>query len=290
MKKLAITLFAGITAVAMMTSCGENSSAYKKLQKQYDSLAVVSQQSGQNLDAMLSIINEVEENFKEISKAENFVTVKRSNGDLNASTKDEIRNNMLIISQTLKNNREQLIKLEKSSSSSKQLKQTVRRLMKQLEEKESELNTLRNELAARDIRINELDSAVVDLNKNVQDLQSTAQQQSKTIQSQDADLHRAYYCFGSMQELKEQKILAGGGIFSSLKVLPDGFNKDYFLSLDTREVSTIALFAPKARVRTQHPSGSYEFVKDNDGNLSLHILDTKEFWSLSKYLVIEVTL
>ena len=48
------------------------------------------------------------------------------------------------------------------------------------------------------------------------------------------------------------------------------------------------MFAAKAKLKSNHPEGSYEFVKDEDGNLTLNITDPKTFWSLGKYLVIEV--
>ena len=108
------------------------------------------------------------------------------------------------------------------------------------------------------------------------------------MNTQDKALHTAYYCFGTSKELKEQKILSGGGLFSKSKVLQSGFNKDYFISIDIREVKEIPLFASKAKLKSNHPEGSYEFVEDEDGNLTLKINDEKAFWSLGKYLVIEV--
>ncbi len=275
-----------------MVSCGENSAAYKRLQKQYDSLLTVSTTADQNLEEMLSIINEVEQSLQDIKDAENYVTIKKRGGEFNESTRNEIRNNMRVFTENLKKSREQIEKLneelKKNNIRSKALASKIKQMTQQLEEKESMLTSLRDELAAKDIRINELDSAVADLSKNVEDLTSDNRAKDEKLKQQDSDLHTAYYCFGTASELKEQRIIAGGGLFSSAKVLPQGFNKDYFLSIDIREVTTIPLFAPKARVRTQHPSSSYEFVKDGEGNMSLNILDVNEFWSLSKYLVIEV--
>jgi hypothetical protein len=39
---------------------------------------------------------------------------------------------------------------------------------------------------------------------------------------------------------------------------------------------------------SKHPEGTYEFTKDINGKAELKILDPKNFWSLTKYLVIEV--
>lgn len=293
MKKLNFILLCALVAL-FTTSCGENSSAYKKLQKQYDSLMTVSATADQNLEEMLSIINEVEQNFQDIREAENYVTIKRKSGELNASTREEIRNNMKIFTENLKKSREQIDKLneelQKNNIRSKSLAAKIRQMTKQLETKEAEIENLRKELEARDIRISELDNAVADLSKNVEDLSMENREKEEIMKKQDSDLNTAYYCFGSVAELKEHKIISGGGLFSSAKVLPEGFNKDYFLPVDIRELTSIPLYAPKARVRTQHPSSSYEFVKDSEGKMTLNILNAKEFWSLSRYLVVEVNL
>jgi hypothetical protein len=39
---------------------------------------------------------------------------------------------------------------------------------------------------------------------------------------------------------------------------------------------------------TVHPEGSYEFVKDADKQLTLKVLDLDAFWSVSRYMVIQV--
>ena len=44
----------------------------------------------------------------------------------------------------------------------------------------------------------------------------------------------------------------------------------------------------RAELLTTHPAKSYELVKDDKGQLTLKITNPKEFWSVSKYLVIQV--
>ena len=68
----------------------------------------------------------------------------------------------------------------------------------------------------------------------------------------------------------------------------ENFNEDYFISIDTREVTSIPLYARKASIRSNHPENTYRFVKDGEGNLTLEITNVKSFWSMSKYLVVEV--
>ena len=180
------------------------------------------------------------------------------------------------------------IELKKSGIQSSALRKTIDRLSSELDQKATMIVALQEDLAKKNVRIQELDEMVSSLNEDVESLATTAAAQSEKLNAQDKALHTAYYCFGTSKELKEQKILSGGGLFSKSKVLQSGFNKDYFISIDIREVKEIPLFASKAKLKSNHPEGSYEFVEDEDGNLTLKINDEKAFWSLGKYLVIEV--
>ena len=137
------------------------------------------------------------------------------------------------------------------------------------------------------LRIQELDEMVASLNEDVEDLSTTTAAQSEKLQEQDKQLHTAYYCFGTAKTERPKNPFRCG-LFAKSKVLQSGFNKDYFISIDIREVKEIPLFAGKAKLKSNHPEGSYEFVKDEDGNMTLKITDEKAFWSLGKYLVIEV--
>lgn len=291
MKKTAFITLA-ICAMTLVSSCGKHSSAYKNLQAKYDSLEMVSRTTESNLEEMLTVINEVEQSFEEIRAAENFVAIKHKSGELTASTREQIKNNMQLVASTLKENREKIEllneQLKKNSAAAKLLGSKIKRMTDEIQRKESELVALRNELAMRDVKIEQLDSALVRSAQNVDVLAQENAAQQAAIAQQDAALNAVFYCFGTSSELKEHKILIGGSIFSSPKVLAEGFNKDYFIKMDRRELHTIPLFEKKAVLHTKHPASSYSLDKGSDGNLTLNIKNTKEFWSLSQYLVIEV--
>lgn len=278
---------------ALLASCGQQSAEYKKLKAENDSLRIENTKSTEELNEMLSTLNDIEADIQSIRDAENYITIQRqSGGELSQTRREKIKQNMQLISETLKKNRAQISELEeklkKSGIQSDALRKTVQRLSSELNEKTKMIVALQEDLAKKDVRIQELDEMVSSLNEDVENLSTTAAAQSEKINEQDKALHTAYYCFGTTKELKDQKILSGGGLFSKSKVLQDGFNKDYFISIDIREVKEIPLFAKKAKLRSNHPEGSYEFVEDEDGNLALIIKDENTFWSLGKYLVIEV--
>jgi hypothetical protein len=263
------------------------------LKAENDSLKIENTRHVSEINEMLSTLNDIEADIQSIRDAENYLNIQQQEGgELTPSTRQHIKENMQLISETLKKNKEQLgqleAKLKNSNIQSSALKKTISRLSSELDQKTTMIVTLQEDLAKKNIRIQELDLQVTTLTEDVEGLSLTASSQAETLKEQDKALHTAYYCFGTSKELKSQKILTGGGLFSKAKALQGDFNRDYFISIDIREVSEIALFTGKASLKSNHPAGSYEFVKDEDKNLSLKITDTKAFWSLGKYLVIEV--
>lgn len=282
------------TCVAMLASCGQQQSdENKRLRAENDSLKVENTKSSEAINEMLSTLNEIEADFQSIRDAENYLTMQQNSGDMNQSKREQMKQNIQMVAETLKKNKEQIAQLEeqlkKSGIQSTALRKTISRLQTELDQKASMIVTLQEDLARKNVRIQELDEMVTSLNEDVENLATTASAQAEKLNAQDKALHTAYYCFGTSKELKDQKILSGGGLFAKSKVLQSGFNKDYFISIDIREVKEIPLFAGKAKLKSNHPDGTYEFVKDEDGNLTLKITNEKAFWSLGKYLVIEVS-
>ena len=289
MKKV---LIATTLCTAMLASCVQNSAEYKKLQAENDSLKIENTRANAEMDEILNTLNEVEADIQSIRDAENYLNIQQQSGDLNQSSRERIKENMQLISETLKRNKQQISELEeklkKSGIQSEALRKTISRLSSELDQKANMIVALQEDLAKKNVRIQELDEAVADLNENVENLSTTNAAQAEKLDAQDKALHTAYYCFGTSKELKAQNILSKKGLFSKTKVLQDGFNKDYFITIDIREVTEIPLFASKAKLQSNHPQGSYEFVEDEEGNQTLKITNPESFWSLSKYLVIEV--
>jgi hypothetical protein len=276
----------------MLTACVQNSSEYKQLKAENDSLKLENAGNASEMNEMLSTLNEIEAGIQTIRDAENYLTIQQGTGELTPGVREHIRDNMQMIGETLKKNREQLsqleAKLKNSNIQSAALKKTIDRLTSELDQKATLIVSLQEDLAKKNIHIQELDVQVASLREDVEGLSLTAGAQAQTMKKQDKIIHTAYYCFGTSKELKNRKILTGGGLFSKAKVLQGDFDRDYFISVDIREVTEIPLFTSKATLKSTHPAGSYEFTKDEDNNLTFKITDTNTFWSLGKYLVIEV--
>ncbi|MDD4516274.1 hypothetical protein [Massilibacteroides sp.] len=289
MKKL---LFAFIATLSL-ASCVQQSNEYKKLKAENDSLKVESAKQSTEMNEVITILNEVEADFQSIRDAENYLNIQQQPGaEMNKTNQQRIKENIQLIAETLKKNKEQISlleeKIKKSGLESSSLRKTIARLSSEIDQKASMIVVLQEDLAKKNIRIQELDEQVQTLSEDVENLATTTAAQKEKLRTQDKSLHTAYYCFGTAKELKDQNILSGGGLFSKSKVLQSGFNREYFIAIDIREVKEIPLFSGKAKLRSNHPEGSYEFAKDADGNITFKILDETQFWSLGKYLVIEV--
>ena len=97
----------------MLASCGQNSADYKKLKAENDSLRIENTKNTDELNDMLSTLNDIESDFQSIRDAENYLTIQQqTGGELNQSRRDQIKQNMQLISETLKKNKEQISQLE----------------------------------------------------------------------------------------------------------------------------------------------------------------------------------
>ena len=277
----------------MVVGCtGNKGSSYDKLKTSYDSLLMQSDKNQADLNEAIGIINEVESNLSQIADAEHRVQADALKGELNQSQKQQIMDEISLLRQTLQENKQNLAqqqeKLKRSGINIAALNKKIDLLSSQIAEKDQMIQSLQADLESARGMIARQDSLITEQTEKGAVNEATIAIQNKKLQAQDAALHKAYYCFGTLSELKEENIIKGGGLFSKAKVLPEGFNQDYFKQVDTRDLTTIALFAAKAHLRTQHPASSYHFEKDADGNQTLVIDNQQEFWSLSKYLVVEV--
>ena len=291
MKKLAVL----IVCAAVMASCDSFSGGSKdQLKAENDSLLMELTQRNAELDEMMGTFNDISEGFRQINAAESRVDLQRgavAEGSLNA--KQQIASDIEFIRKQMEENKEQIAKLQamlkNSKTNSSQLKKAVESLTQELNAKTQRIEELQAELASKNIRIQELDAAVTDLNAVKSELTAENEAKAKTVAEQDKALNTAWFVFGTKKELKDQKILSGSGLFKKGSVLKDGdINKDYFTQIDIRTTKEIKLYSKDADVLTTHPTGSYALEKEDKGLLTLRIPNPKEFWSVSKHLVIQV--
>ena len=282
MKKLLFVLALGAMA---LVACEEGKQRTNVAQlTQNDSLQKIIAQKDNEINDMVGTLNEIQEGFRLINEAENRVSLAKDGEG--ANKRQQLRENMQFIQQTMAKNRELINKLKKqlreSSVKGEQLNKTLEDLVAQLEQKDQEMQQLRSELDAKDIHIGQLDEKIANLNTDVENLKTETKQKTETINTQDKQLNTAWFVFGTKKELKEQRIVEDG------KVLHANFNKNYFTKIDIRIDKEIKLYSKSAKLLTMHPSSSYTLAKDAKDQFVLRITNPQLFWSTSKYLVVLV--
>lgn len=280
-----------ILVLLVLSSCGYKSAEYEALKAQNDSLLLAKQTMQTEINGYFSAMNEIEQNIEKIKTTEGMILISSKDIELESNAREKINEDLVYLNQMLKNNREELdnlkAKIKKSSFKSAELERSLMRLSKALEAESAKVVLLEKEIAKKDSLIRDLGEAVEVMTVSIDSLKNNITKQTSKIKVQDETIHTAWYVFGTRKELKEQNITTSGGLFKARKVLQSDFNKNYFARIDARKTKTIPLFSTRAKILTSHPKSSYTLEKDN-GNFVLLIVDTDDFWSVSRYLVIEV--
>lgn len=289
MKKLALF----VICAAMLTACSKEKKAQDaavSTTTAQDSLSNLLSQKDQELNDIMSSFNDIQQGLNEITAAQGRVTVEKSNTE-NPANRQAIMEDLKFIQAKLNQNKAEIAKLKqrlkssslKSTKIAATLQTTIDNLTAELEQKNKQIEALRDELAAKNIVISEQGKQIDDLNTNVNTLTESNNQKQRVVDAQDKTLNTAYFVFGTKSELKEQKILQSGDVLKG-----NNFNKDYFTKIDIRTDREIKLYSKRARLLTSHPAGSYNLSKDSKGQYILYITNPNSFWSVSKYLVILV--
>ncbi|NPA35954.1 MAG: hypothetical protein GXO47_03790 [Chlorobi bacterium] len=264
------------------------------LKKQNDSLYMASVEKDRQMNELIGALVEIDDNLQQIKEKENIIALNAQKADNTspANLKEEINNDIKAIYELMLQNKEKISELEKKikqgGRKNESLKKLVERLNRQLEEKSVEIAKLREELKKKDIEIADLNFTVAGLEHVLDSIHAEYMAADRKLKETTEELYKGYYVFGTKKELKEQNIITSDGFLSKSKVLEGDFDQDYFTRIDIREVDSIPLFRPKAKLLTSHPSDSYVLEKNDEGSLVLKITDKEKFWSTSKYLVVQV--
>ncbi len=280
-QSLSLTLSALVVVLLMLTACGKNSKQEEERQKELTELQTLRTQVAEQD----SLINLVIQNFAQIQQLEGMITLD-GNSEVPQSQRAKIEDNLRLINEKLESNRQTIDllnkKLAQSGNKNSSLQRTIGTLQEQLNTKNAEILDLTEELKRKNYAIGVLDSMVTGLSNNVENLSKTSAAQQAEIDRQDAALNTVRYCIGTSRDLKDMNIVRNG------EVVTEGYQSDYFTQIDLRKVTSIPLYEKRAELKTKHPQSSYKLVKGEDKMLTLEITNPKEFWSLSKILVIQI--
>ena len=287
-------IFFSIVLTVSFIACNSPSST-KKLTQQNDSLLIANAEKDKYLNELAGSLVAIDENIQAIKEKENLIQVNLSTPEANADQiQDKINSDIQDIYNLMLANKERIAELEqqikRSGTDNKNLTNLVSRLNKQLKDKSVEIIELRELLNTKNIEIASLNFTVEGMSQVIDSIRSKNERTQAVLDSTTQELYSGYYAFGTKKELREHHVISNEGlpIIGKQKVLTEDFNEDYFTRIDIREVEEIPLFRPKYKILTNHPEGSYEMLNGEEDTKTIKILNKEDFWSISKFLVVQV--
>jgi len=291
MKKLFYHLFcvalSGVTILSFQ-ACGENQT--EALQSQVDSLTATIEQQNQDLEFYQSCLFLVSDGLDSIAKADNNLIAVASSKE-KTITRESIRQDLDAYASLLTRQRERINQLERQMSEGgkdrERMQGIINLLNKQIEEKDATIQHLQKKIETKDFNINLLLDEINHLNATVAAQKQELKSKEQIIEVAQEMLNEAYYIVGSSKELKQAGVLQGKFLAKS-KVNVDEIDASVFTKIDISKFHQLTIQSKKITIKSQHPSTSYRITTDKkNGITTLEILEEQDFWSISRFLIIQ---
>jgi hypothetical protein len=272
-------------------------SMYKKEQEKH--LAVVENQKQsytQLLTSRDSVINEwmltfdeIEKDLASVKEKENIITMKTSDTEFSKDKKQQILKDIEYVNTLLDQNKKKIASLTAQLNNQGG---TIKGLQVKLAELENSIKLRETEIADLKVALTKKDFEIEQLNTRMSEAQVAIAQKDETITDQTAEMNKGFIASGTYKSLKEKGLVSKEGGFLGLgkkESLIQDFADGAFTQVNITEVKSIPVNSKSAKLITEHPTTSYELVRDKDNKIaSIDIKNSDEFWKISKYAVVEI--
>jgi hypothetical protein len=241
-----------------------------------------------HLESMMTILVQVQKNLGRIRQKEAVVV--RLSSDVEGRKPQsaeqigkEINSNIRFIDSTLSASRNLVTTLEKENHESQYRISALDRMTGQL----------KGELDKKSLEVGAMKGEIARLNRSIAKLTNTVDVMDEVIDDQEAQMVKAYYISGTIDQLVAKGILLPPAPFSRFlgaqPVLAADFDIRSFRMVDITEIRDIYFDKPVSRLHiiTPHTKGSYALVGGKISSLLL-IRNEAEFWKKSRCLIIVV--
>ena len=280
-----IATAAALGVVALLASCVSRQ-VVVEAESRSDSLELVVSAKDSLINAVFADINAISENLALIKSRENLITVA---GEAEGGRRpvQEISNDIKAIDRLLRENRSKIESLQRSAALLRKanlridgLEKMIADMNRQLAEKKTEVEQLRESLVRMGDEVKSLTEEVAVRSAEVENLNG----EKVELQNQ---LNTVYYIVGAEKELRDAQIINKQGFIGRTLTVGRNSNFDSFTMADSRLLTEIPVGQKKATRVTSHPEGSYELVTDSNKIVEkLLITDPVRFWESSKILII----
>lgn len=249
-----------------------------------DSLTVNEVLEQEEIDEVANIINLVSSGLDEIQAQEKMIYLASENGTPADKILDQLKNIQDLLAQ-------KQAQIDALTSQNKNLETSSKATIQSLKKM---IDYLNNQLAEKSEYIARLEEAIQNKDANIDALRfdvSRLSEESEYLKEQnyqqDKEMNTAYYVVGSKSDLKDAGLLSGG-FLKKKKVDADAIENEKFTKVDVRGFSTLKIDSKSPKIITNNPASSYSLEKNDDGTSTLTINDAEKFWSVSKYLIIQL--
>jgi flagellar biosynthesis chaperone FliJ len=263
-----------------LSSCKDKKAEQQiiQLHHQIDSLQLIISNQGTEMNDFITSFAEIQSALNAIKEKENMINIHAGeSGEITANpdVRETIQQDIRDIYQLLLTNKKKVQELRNSlKSTNTKFEELLKGLEDQIATRDKEIVRLREDIERKNLQIEGLEEVIVAYTNTVSNL-------STTIDEKQTQLNTAYFRVAPKKTLENEGILNKKG-----KFVPA--SNPMFQKVDITTLNEIPVYAKKADMLTSHPSDSYEWVKDNKQIEKLIIKDQQSFWSVQKYLVIQV--
>lgn len=232
------------------------------------------------INESLAFFSEIQSNLSSIELKKDEIRIKSRDSEFTTDDKawilEQIKQINFLRQENAKKVKALTDQLKKSGLKITQLDAMVQGLLQSIQEKEEQISILESDL--------------VSLDKAYARLFDAYQEKAVLVDELTEEINTVYYSYGTEEELVKNKVIdrKNGfiGIGKSIKLM-DNFNQKYFAKIDLTEEKELFIEGTELKFITDHPSSSYS-LSPSGKNTKIKISNPREFWKVSRYLVIVV--
>jgi predicted nucleic acid-binding Zn-ribbon protein len=285
---LIILLIAGIIIFSLYNR--EHNKLINLMETQKTSLTDKVNARDSVINEWITTFDDIEKNIAMIKEKEKLITVNSSNPEISNDKRLQVLEDIKTINTLLEQNKKKIAflnaQLKKSGGTIKVLQIKISELEASMKQNENEISELKTSLVEKKFEVEQL-------NTQVAVMQDTIAKKDEKISTQAYEMNKAFYTCGTYKELKAKGLLTKEGGFIGLgktESLTGNFTDNSFVQIDLTVTKSISVNSKSAKLISEHPAGSYEFIRDKDKRIiSIEIKDPALFWKISKYAVVEIT-
>ena len=242
------------------------------------------------ISQFMTTFDDIDKNIAMIKEKEHAITINSSSAELSKDKRQQVLEDIKYINALIEQNKQKIAslnaQLKKSGGTMKVMQNKISELEASVKQNENDISELKTSLVNKKFEVEQL-------NAQVTVMQDTIAKNTQKINTQTYEMNKAFIVCGTYKELRAKGLLTRAGGFIGLgktKSLAGNFSDSSFKQIDITVTKSIAVNSKNAKLITEHPANSYQFIRDKDKKIeSLEITDPAQFWKISKYAVVEIS-